>query len=474
MSDSRPTGPRGRGPGGNFTEGPVRTHLFKLTGFMMMGFVSMIVAQLVETVYVGILGTPQLAAVSFTFPLVMVMQGVAMGLGIGASSVVARTVGAGDQDRVRRLVSHCLVLVAVLIFILVLVGYSIAEPFFKLLGAQPEILRLILIYMDVWLLGLPLFTLSMVGSSLIRASGNAAVPGYIMTVGSLLQICIAPFLIFGLGPLPELGLEGAAWGFVIARTISFSFCFYYLIFKERLLITSLSGVLDSWKDILHVGLPAIATNLIMPVSMGIITRLLASHGPEVVAGFGVGSRVDSLMVMIVMALSSSIGPFVGQNWGAQKYDRVKTALSMANRFSLLWGLFAFVFMLLFGEYLVSLINDDPKVVETASTYLIIIPLSIGFMGIMAVASSCFNALGKPMPPLIISIHRMLVVYVPLALLGDYLWGYVGIFIATSASSILMGAVAWYWNRVVIDRAIAISLHPKTADLDASSAKLTGT
>ncbi len=367
--------------------------------------------------------------------------------------------------------SHCLVLVAILILVLVVVGYSVAEPFFVLLGAQPDILSLILIYMDVWLLGLPLFTLSMVGSSLIRASGNAAVPGYIMTLGSLLQVCIGPFLIFGLGPLPELGLEGAAWGFVIARSVSFSFCFYYLIRKERLLITSMAGILSSWKDILHVGLPAIATNLIMPVSMGIITRLLANHGPEVVAGFGVGSRVDSLMVMIVMALSSSIGPFVGQNWGAHKYDRVKTALSMANRFSLLWGLFAFIFMLLFGESLVSLINHDPKVVETAATYLIIIPLSIGFMGIMAVASSCFNALGKPMPPLIISIHRMLVVYVPLALLGDYLWGYVGIFLATSASSILMGAVAWYWNRIVIDKAIAISLQPNTEDLAAGSADL---
>lgn len=424
----------------------------------------MIMASLVETVYIGILGTPQLAAVSFTFPLVMIMQGVAMGLGIGASSVVARTVGLGDREKVRRLVSHCLMLVAILILVLVVAGYSVAELFFKLLGAQPDILPLILTYMDVWLLGLPLFTLSMVGSSLIRASGNAAIPGYIMTVGSLLQVCIAPFLIFGLGPLPELGLEGAAWGFVIARTASFSFCFYYLLRRERLLITSLQGILTSWKDILHVGLPAIATNLIMPVSMGIITRLLASHGPEVIAGFGVGSRVDSLMVMIVMALSSSIGPFVGQNWGAHKYDRVKAALRMANQFSLLWGLFAFVFMLLFGESLVSLINDDPKVVETATTYLIIIPLSIGFMGIMAVSSSCFNALGKPLPPLIISIHRMLVVYLPLAVLGDYLWGVVGIFLATSASSILMGTVAWYWNRIVIDKAIAIGLSENSADL----------
>ena len=110
-------------------------------------------------------------------------------------------------------------------------------------------------------------------------------------------------------------------------------------------------------------------------------------------------------------------------------------------------------MLLAGEYLVTLINDDPKVVETAANFLIIIPLSIGFMGITAIASTCFNALGKPLPPLILSINRMFLVYIPLALLGDYLWGYIGIFIATSATTILMGIVAWYWNKLIIRREI---------------------
>ena len=218
---------------------------------------------------------------------------------------------------------------------------------------------------------------------------------------------------------------------------------------------SLDGLITSWRQILHVGLPATATSLIMPVSMGIITRLLASHGPEVVAGFGVGSRVDALVTMVVMAVSMTTGPFIGQNWGAGKFDRVHNALSLTYRFSILWGLFAFVFMLVAGEYLVTLINDDPTVVETASSFLIIIPLSIGFMGITAIASTCFNALGKPLPPLILSICRMFVVYIPLALLGDYLWGYIGIFIATSATTILMGIVAWYWNKVIIGREIRL-------------------
>jgi|TARA_B100000315_G_scaffold259466_1_gene315652 putative MATE family efflux protein len=451
MSDATLT--RGPAVGANFTEGSVHLHILRLSGFMFVGMAASIVASLFETVYIGVIGTAELAAVSFTFPVVMLVTGLAMGLGTGASSIIARTMGAGDRDKVRSLASHCLILVISVILTMAIVCRSYSEPIFKLLGAQPHILPLIVEYMDVWFLGLTLYVTSIVGTFLIRATGSVMMPGLIPAIGATLQVIIAPFLIFGIGPAPELGLVGAAWAFVIARTISFSVTFFVITVREKLITMNLNGLIASWRQILHVGLPATATSLIVPVSMGIITRMLASHGPEVVAGFGVGSRVDALVTMIVMAVSMTTGPFIGQNWGARKFDRVNQALSLTYRFSILWGVFAFLFMLLAGEYLVTLINDDPKVVETAANFLIIIPLSIGFMGITAIASTCFNALGKPLPPLILSINRMFLVYIPLALLGDYLWGYIGIFIATSATTILMGIVAWYWNKLIIRREI---------------------
>lgn len=425
--------------------------MIRLAGFMFMGFSAMTVAQLIETVYLGVLGTSELAAVSFTFPVIMVLQSVAMGLGVGASSIVSRTTGAGDREAVRRLVTHCLVLVTGLLLCLAVLGRLYAEPVFELLGAKGHILELVIRYMNVWFIGLPLFALSMIGTSLVRAVGNAAIPGIVMAFGSVLQVTVGPLLIFGLGPFPKLGIEGAAWGFVIARTLSFSLCYFVLIFQERLLTRDLGEMTRSWRSVLHVGLPAIATNLIMPVSMGIITRLLASHGAKVVAGFGVGSRIGSLMVMIVIAVASTAGPFVGQNWGARLYDRVNEALSLANRFAMAWGVIAFGIMLITGKWLVSLINDDPVVVEAANWYLVITPLSIGFMGMTAIASSCFNAMGQPIPPLVISIARMFVVYIPMAILFDHFWGYVGIFVATSLSSVLLGVVSWYWNRHAINR-----------------------
>jgi len=441
--------PGGHARGGNFTEGPVHKHLVRLAGFMFMGFSAMTMAQLIETVYLGRLGTLPLAAVSFTFPVIMVLQSVAMGLGIGASSIVSRTFGAGNKDQVRQLVTHCVVVAAGLLLVLTTLGYLFSSPIFALLGAHGEVHTLVIQYMDIWFFGLPMFALSMIGSSLIRSVGNAAAPGILMTIGAILQVVIEPFFIFGLGPFPHMGIEGAAVGFVVARAISFTLTYYVLVIRERLLTRNLSGIIESLRSILHVGLPAMATNLIMPVSMGIITRLLAGHGPAVIAGFGVGSRIGSMMMMIVFALASSSGPFIGQNWGARKFERVNQALSLANSFVMAWGAVAFLFMLVLGKWLVMLINDNPTVVEAATWYLVITPLSIGFMGMTAIASSCFNAMGKPIPPLIISILRMFVVYIPMAIWFDYLWGYVGIFIATSTSSILLGIVAWFWNRHAI-------------------------
>jgi putative MATE family efflux protein len=340
----------------------------------------------------------------------------------------------------------------VLILVFAVIAYIYVEPFFTLLGAQPHILPLTVSYMEIWLLGLPFFTVALVGSTLMRAAGDAVTPGYLMTIGSALHVVIAPFFIFGLGPAPEMGLEGAAVGFVLARTVSFCLYTYYIVFRDRLMIASLVGLWSSVRAILHVGLPAIASNLIGPVSMGVITRLLAGHGAEVVAGYGVASRVESMVVMVIIALGMSVAPFVGQNWGAGHHHRVRDALSLSNKFSLAWGLFAFIMMVMFAEVLVSLINDDPLVVQAATTYLIIVPISIGCMGVMMISTQSFNALGKPLPPLVISINQTLLVYIPLAILGDYLWGYTGIFIAMTVTTILLGAVSWYWlNHVIKSR-----------------------
>ena len=134
---------------------------------------------------------------------------------------------------------------------------------------------------------------------------------------------------------------------------------------------------------------------------------------------------------------------------------MRRALFLCNSFCLTWGVITFAFMISFGGYLVSLIDANPVVVETAEVFFLWVPLSIGFMGMMQVANASFNARGLPRPALAISILRSLIVGIPLTVLGDMWWGYEGIFAATAATNVIVGMIGWDWNR----RSVAIRLNP---------------
>jgi putative MATE family efflux protein len=454
QADIAPTPPRPPTIG-SFTEGPVHRHIVKLSAYMSLGFLSWVLASMMEAIYLGVLGTPALAALGFSMPVTMVMMSVANGLGIGASSVIARRLGAGDRESVRRLCSHSILLGLAIVIVFAALGITFSSRLFALLGATPDIRVLIDDYMLIWFLGIPFFATSTVNTNLLRATGNASVPGIVMALGSVIQMILSPFLIFGLLGFPELGIKGAAIAFVVGAVVSLSITMYWLVIRERLIGWSLTGIWTSWRDILHVGLPSMATSLVSPVASGIITRLLAGHGAAVVAGFSIAMRADMFIMMVLMASASALGPFVGMNWGAAKYEGVLASLRMVNGFCVVWGTGCFLLMFFFAEPIVLLINQDPEVVRAATHYLLIVPISIGFMGLMSVASSTFNALGKPLPSMILSMARMAVLYVPLALLADWLYGYVGIFIATSFTSIIVGIWAYFWLRRVIRREIRI-------------------
>ncbi len=444
-SDSVSQQSKRRGRPAGFTEGPVGRHLIKLGSFMAVGTLTMNVAQLAEAVYLGIVGTEALAAMGFAFPITITLFAFAGGIGTGASSVIARAMGAGNRDRVTLLVTHAQILAIIVGSLLGAAGAIFAENIVQALGAKDLVKDMTIEYLEVYMIGVPFFLLSIVGSTLLRATGSAASPGLIMATGSVVQIILGPVFIFGWLGIPELGIAGAAWAYVISRLVSIVL-YSVLLVQTRMMRWSFVGVIDSWVAILHVGLPAIMSGLVMPFSMLVITRLLAGHGHEVVAGYNVATRVETMAHMILWSASSSVEPFIGQNWGARNFDRVKRALFLTNTFSLAWGVFTFVLMLLIGEYVVSLIDDNEVVVDVARSFFLIIPLSIGFMGIMQIASSSFNARGLPMPALIISVVRTVVVYVPLAIVADIYWGYVGIFIATAVTNVVVGVVAWRWNQ----------------------------
>lgn len=446
----------------NLTAGAVSWQLFKLTLPMVWGVFALVAFNLVDTYFVGQLGTAQLAAMSFTFPVVLTLGSLAMGLGVGASSVIARAIGEGDRRRVQRFTTNSLTLALTAVAVFVALGLLTIDPLFAALGAGPDVLPYIRDYMQIWYVGMVFLVVPMVGNSAIRAAGNTLTPSIIMTLAAAVNIVLDPLLISGAWGFPRLELQGAALATVIARALTLVAALLVLRFQENLLSLQLPDweeTLWCWRDILAVGLPAAATSMVTPASIGVITRFLATHGAAAVAGFGVASRVESFALIAIVALAASIGPFVGQNWGAQAFGRVRQALQQSFLFCLVWGLLAALGLGLGARSLAALFNPDPEVVAVAVRYLWLVPSSYGAAGIIRVASSAFNAMGKPLPGVVMTATHMLVFYIPLAYLGGRIAGPTGIFVAALVSNLAVGIGAYVWNRRACTR-------PQTVELQA--------
>ena len=439
-------------PQTDLTQGHVPLSLARLTAPMMMGVSSSILVQVLEMGFIGQLSTAHVAAITFTFPLTMVLTSIALGISIGTSSVIARSVGQqshsrSDSDDVQRLGTHSLILVTVAMSILAALCWLTLDPIFLALGASAEMLPLIHSYLDIYLPGSVFFTTSMILGSIMRANGSATAPGIIMTVGSLVHLVLDPILIFGWFGLPAMELSGAAIAMTVTRFATLIVTLVF-VFKGNMVLNSdhFRAFFASTKRILHVGIPAIATNLIGPVTAAYITRLMANYGETAVAGFGVAGRIESVAAMLLFALSGSIGPFVGQNLGAKRLDRVRQGVRASYQFSLLWGFAVALPMFIFGEAISSLIDSSPEVIAIAALYLALVPWSYGCWGMLMMATASFNAVGKPLPSTALAFARMVVVYIPLASVLDHYFGYQGIFVATLISNSLLGIAAYYWFR----------------------------
>jgi putative MATE family efflux protein len=436
------------------TEGPVAKTLLNLTVPMIFGMVGMVAFNLVDTFFVGQLGTQELAALSFTFPIIMVIGSLAMGIGTGASAVISQAIGRGDHHKVQRLTTDSLFLSFLLVAFFVALGMLTIDPLFRLLGAEPEIIPLIREYMVIWYPGVLFLIIPMVGNNAIRATGDTKTPSAIMLVAVVVNIILDPLLIFGLGPFPMLGLTGAAIATVVSRAITLVFAMWVLYYRDRMMtfeLPALKEVIDSWKSILHIGLPVAGTRLLSPIAMGVIIALVASYGHEAVAAFGVGIRIEFFALTVVFALSTVMGPFVGQNWGARRFERVNLGVKYSIVFSLAWGVAMFTMLALAARPIASLFNDDPQVISIIMLYLWIVPIGYALFSVFQISTMTLNVLNRPGSAAVLMVIQMFILYIPLAYLGSYLFGLTGIFVAIVLAYSLSGIASHF----VLKRVLSI-------------------
>jgi putative MATE family efflux protein len=437
---------------------PIGNTLKSMTLPMLVGMVMMMSFGLVDTYFIGLLGTDELAAISFTFPVTFTLISLHIGLGIGTSAVIARFLGNNSHSEAQLSGTGALMLAFALAAILAIIGVLTIDPIFTLIGANERLLGYIDEYMVVWYAAGVFLAMPMVGNSILRASGDTKTPSFVMAGGGLVNVILDPILIFGWGPIPALGMQGAALATLIAWAVGLFYILYLLAIKRQLILPRLLSMAELKRcsgGILKIGLPAAGANMLTPVASGILTSVVAGYGPAAVAAWGVGGRLESIASIVILALSMSLPPFISQNFGANNLSRVSKAYQLSVRFVVIWQLFVFGAFYFLSGLLARIFSSEPEVIALIQAYLMIVPLGYGVQGIVILTNSSFNAMHLPMSALLMSVLRLFVFFVPISYLGSYLFDLKGMFWAGIVANILTATIAYTWfSRALIKRMAA--------------------
>ena len=429
----------------NLIEEPIQQSLIRMTMPMIIGMIMLFTFSLVDTWFISFLGTESLTAISFTFPVTFTVMSMAIGLGIGASAVVASYLGASQSDKAKESATVINYISFSMACLIVLLCWSLMDPIFTIMGASEDLMVPIRDYMTVWFPGSVLIVCIMTGNSILRAIGDTKTPSILMAAAGFINAALDPLLIFGIGPFPELGIQGAAWSTIIAWFIGFCYLMHLLVFRIKMVSKTLPSIrvfISSGRKMLQIGIPAAGANMMTPLAAGIMTAIAASFGDTTVAAFGVGARLEPIACLLVLAMSSSLPPLISQNFGAQRLDRVEEAYRLSIRFILGWQLLVYVILFLTSGGIASIFSDDPNVIQAIQLFIWLMPIGYGLQGIIILTNSSLNAIHKPISALYLSIARFFIFYVPLAYLGSVYFGLYGFFAGAVCGNFLMAVISY--------------------------------
>lgn len=427
---------------------------------MTLGVMSLLGFNLVDSVFVARLGTEPLAAQSFTFPLVFLSIGVQVGVGIAIAALISRAIGAGESHRAGRLGLLVLAGGGGLMALLLALLWLVQEPAFSLLGASESIRELIRPFWTVQVVASWLGALAYFGYSLFRAHGNTRFPGTMMVLTSLINLCLDPLLIFGIGPWPGLGLIGAAWASLVAfgcGALAVAWSLRGRGWLER--VGAWREARGSALPFAHIAGPAMISQLMPPLASMLATGLVARLGESAVAAWGLTSRLESFSIVLVLGMTMALPPWLGRCYGAGNWAEVERLMASAARMVLFWQLALGLVFALAARPLASALVASGEVRDTLTILIRFLPPSYGLLGICMLVVSASNALGWPWRAMGISFLRLFACYLPLLWLGSGLAGFTGLALGAALGNVLAGVMAWRMYR----RAVAPKLAERTPD-----------
>ena len=389
----------------------------------------------VDAAFVGRLGSEAIAALSVAFPAQMIFGAIAIGTGVGAASLISRSLGSGKPEEARATIGQVVLLSLVLGFALTLAGRLYLEPMLVFFGATPDIIAPSAEYMSVIADGAILLFSSFMLAHTIRAEGNAILPMTVLIASALTNIALDPIFIFVL----NMGIRGAAIATLLAKVVNVAcYLWYYLGGKSTLKIT-LKHLRPSAKIILEiyqVGLPTILIQVSANISLIVANKILGAFGHIPIAVMGMIMRLQQFAILPVIGINHGLLPIIGYNYGAKKHPRVREALIKGLGAAVIFGAAAGICFLAFPALFLRIFTGETALLQEGAVALRITVLMYPLIGIPFISGAFFQGIGKGTPALLLALLRQFLIYIPLIFLLPLRFGLNGIWSATPLADFL--------------------------------------
>ena len=421
---SRPADAEPLQPQGKFVTGSTLGHVITMTATGSVGLVAVFAVDALNLFYISLLGQQELAAaIGYAGTLLFFNTSVAIGLSIAATALVSRALGRGRRDDARQLAGASLVLVGVLMSVFALVQLPLLRPMLAALGACGETAEWALVVMRIVLPSVPVLGIGMCLAGLLRALGDAKRAMYVTLGAGAATALLDPLLIFGFG----LGINGAAIATGLARLTMLAIGWHGVVRVHGLVARPVRAVfVREWRPFLAIGGPAVLTQLATPVGNAVVTASIAAFGDDAVAGWAVIIRLIPVAFGAIFALSGAVGPILGQNLGARRYDRLRSTVHDSLRVTLVYVLAVWALLALLAGPIASLFGATGQARELIVFFCVFVAGSFVFNGALFVANAAFNNLGYALYSTLLNWSRATLGVMPFVWLGGHWFGAKGV------------------------------------------------
>ncbi|RCU48038.1 MATE family efflux transporter [Haloplanus salinus] len=431
----------------DLTAGGVGKPLFYLSLPIVVTNLLQTAYNLADTFWIGQYSTNALAAISFAFPMVFLIISLGMGLAVAGSILVAQHTGAGQDGEAEYAASQTVGFAAVAAVVLGAVAYFLVGDVLALLGASEDVLPLATAYMEIISLGILFMFGFFVFISLMRGYGDTITPMLVMLGSVALNVVLDPFLIFGWWIFPQWGIEGAAIATVFSRGLALAVGLWIMLSGRRgvrIRPRDIVPDLHYGRRLVRIGVPASVEGTGQAVAINLLMFIVGTFSTPVVAAFGIGVRVFSVIFLPAIAVARGVETMSGQNIGADKPDRAALTARVAARTTFVVLAVAGVVTFLFADPIVALFTNDRAVIEVGATFLRYVAPSFGFIGIMRSYNGGFRGAGKTLTAAAIAVSMLGLIRLPIAWVASGFMGPPGIWLSFVVSNVAGAVIAYVW------------------------------